>query len=114
MKTNILRMAPRNVLQSISQDFGVNVKDFETLKYFHEEEFEGLSFRQAKKTIIVDVFTDKKQVEKYLEDNIKDCNESGEYLGEDFVKEIIQTIQFLKSYLKTMSTETIKDNLSLS
>lgn len=104
MNTKILRLTSRNVLKDIIIDFGVDSENFDTLKCRHEDEFEGLSFRQAKKLIITDVFSDKKQVEKYLKNNISDynveLNSAEPYLGETFLKETLQLIEFLKSYIK--------------
>ena len=106
MNVRILKLANRNVMRDIFIDFGLDAKDFQTLKYRHEDEFNGLTFRQSKKLIINDVFTNKKEVENYLKDNEFDFKNELKMvqpcLGEAYLKEMRELIEFLKNFLETM------------
>ena len=79
-------------------------ESFEQTKALHENDYNGLSFRQVKKDTVIDLFSNKRYVEKYLKDNISDyeCELKENYLGETYLKETKQLIDFLKSYLKTI------------
>ena len=101
MNTSILKKAKRNVFRSIISDFGLDAKNFEMLKNRYEDEFYGLSFRQAKKLIINDIFTNKKEVENYLKYNEFDYeNELRKpLLGTIYLKETLEIIEFLKTLI---------------
>ena len=106
MKTSILKTAKRNVFHDIMIDFGLDAKDFEMLKYRHEDEFYGLSFRQAKKLIINDIFTNKKELEKYLKDYEFDYNNEIQqpFLGEAYLKETRELMEFIKAFINNQTT----------
>lgn len=102
MNTIILKLANRNVFSDIKIDLGIDAKDFEMLKDRHECEYKGLTFRQAKKLIIRNIFSNKKNLETYLRNNSFDyeCELKENYLGETFLKETKELINFLKLYIK--------------
>lgn len=104
MNVSILKTAKRNVFHDIMIDFGLDAKDFEMLKDRHEDEFYGLSFRQAKKLIINDIFTNKKEVENYLKNNEFDYkNELRQpCLGTIYLKETRELIEFLKTFINNL------------
>ncbi len=104
MNTNILKTAKRNVFHDIMIDFGLDSKDFEMLKDRHEDEFYGLSFRQAKKLIINDIFTNKKEVEKYLKNIEFDYNNEIKQpcLGKAYLKEARELMEFIKAFINNM------------
>ena len=103
MNTRILKLASRNVFEDISIDLCIH-ESFEETKELHENDYKGLTFRQVKKNTIVNLFSCKKNIERYLNDCISDyeCELKENYLGETYLKETKQLIEFLKSYLKTI------------
>ena len=105
MKTNILKLANRSVLYCIYEDFGLDAKNFEMFKNRYEDDFKGFSFKDAKKQVIKDVFTNKMRLNLYLEDNKYDllCNKC---LGEEYVKEMTELITFLENYSNSNFTES--------
>ena len=103
MNTNILKQASRNTFECIYIDFGLDAKDFEMLKNRHEDNFYGLTFNAAKKKIIKDVFTDKKQLSQYLKDNKNYFAFSlQDGLGAEYLNESIGLIIFIEKLIDKM------------
>lgn len=103
MNIRILKLASRNVFQDILIDLCI-AETFEKTKALHENDYNDLTFRQVKKKTIINLFSSKVDVEKYLKDNIHDyeCELKENYLGETYLKETKELIDFLISYLETM------------
>lgn len=104
MDKRVLKLSIREVLYSIMIDLHLDTENFNTFKFFHETEFDGLSFRQAKKKVINDLFTNKEHLDIYLKDRNYELYLAikSEQQDENYIISLIQVIQIIKTLLFKM------------